>query len=77
MCACVYVWVFELGFLFMCGFCGCGLCNMWVCVCVDFLMCACVHVLNIDISVYVMLWFWVMQFLGVLKFEVWNVSVYV
>jgi hypothetical protein len=25
----------------MCGVCLCGFCNMWVCVCVGFIMCEC------------------------------------
>ena len=29
MCGCVYM---------------CGVCNVWVCVCVDFVMCGCVYV---------------------------------
>jgi len=26
------------------GVCMCGFCNVWVCVCVDFVMCGCVYV---------------------------------
>jgi hypothetical protein len=25
----------------MCGVCMCGFCNVWVCVCVGFVMCGC------------------------------------
>jgi len=26
------------------GVCMCGFCNVWLCVCVGFVMCGCVHV---------------------------------
>ena len=38
MCGCMYVWVFNVC-VGVCGFC-----NVWVCVCVGFVMCGCVYV---------------------------------
>ena len=37
MCGCVYVWGFVMC-VWVCV-CVCGLCNVWVCVSVDFVMC--------------------------------------
>jgi len=35
----VYVWI-----LLYVGVCKCGFCNVWVCVCVGFVMCGCMCV---------------------------------
>jgi len=35
ICGCVYVWVFNVCFCVPVS----GFCNVWVCVCVDFVMC--------------------------------------
>ena len=29
------------------GVCRCGFCNVWVCVCVDVVMCGCVYVVGL------------------------------
>jgi hypothetical protein len=39
MWVCVYMWVLSCV-----GVCMCGFCNIWVCVCMGFVMCGCVCV---------------------------------
>jgi hypothetical protein len=42
LCGCVYVWV-----LYCVAVCMCWICNVWVCVCVGFVIGGCVYVLDL------------------------------
>ena len=71
VCTCIVLWLFYLVCILYCG-CFNLFCNVWVCVCVGFVMCECLCVYVCYVCVYVMsgcvcVGFW---HFGVLQFAI-------